>query len=1023
MTISGTPTASGPFTYTVTLTGGCAVVTTTGTITVTVLPTATISYAGSPFCTSLVGTRSVTLNGTGAYNGGIYSSTSGLTINTATGDITPSSSTPGTYTVTYTIPPSGGCGSIPVTTSVTVTAAPSATINYVGSPFCSTVNTAQSVTLVGTPGGTYSAVPGGLSLNPVTGDITPSTSAAGTYTVSYSIPATGGCNLFATTTNVTITDLPTATINYLGNPFCKSIAGVQSVTLSGTGAYIGGTYGSSAGLTINPATGDITPGTSTAGTYIVTYLIPASGGCAAVPVTASVTITAVPTASILYAGNPFCKSIGTAQPVTLTGTGAYTGGTYSSAAGLAINPATGDITPGTSTAGTFTVTYTIPASGGCGSVPVTTSVTITDVPTASINYSGSPFCTSTVTPQSVTLSGTGAYTGGTYSSVPAGLTLNILTGDITPGSSTAGTYTVTYTIPASGGCTSIPVTASVTITALPVATFSYTGTPYCSSAANPLPTFSGGGVAGIFSSTAGLSFVSTSTGQVSAGTSTPGLYIVTNTIAAAGGCAVVTSSSPITITEVPTATISYAGNPFCKSIGTAQPVTLTGTGNYTGGAYNSTPGLTINAATGEITPGSSTAGTYTVTYIIPASSGCASVPVTTTVTITAIPSATINYAGTPYCNSIGAGQAVTLTGTSGGSYSSLPGGLSLNPVTGAINPGLSVAGTYTVTYTIAPAGGCGVFTTTTPVTITDLSVATFSYTGTPYCSDGVDPLPTYGGGGVAGVFSSTAGLIFVSTATGEIDLSASIAGTYTVTNTIAPAGGCGVVISSNTITITTLPTATISYTGSPWCNNSPVQNVTLTGTPGGTYSTSPAGLSINTVTGDITPGTSTPGSYTVTYTIIPSGGCGIVTATTNITVISAPVVSITDPAAICAAATADLTAAAVTAGSTAGLTFTYWTDASATTAYATPATATAGIYYIKGSDPVTGCNDIKPVTVSLNPAITVTTTQVNVACFGGTTGSATAIASGGTGFILIRGTLYLFRQQQQLQGLQQVLIL
>ena len=46
------------------------------------------------------------------------------------------------------------------------------------------------------------------------------------------------------------------------------------------------------------------------------------------------------------------------------------------------------------------------------------------------------------------------------------------------------------------------------------ATFSYTGTPYCQNAANPSPTFSGGGVAGTFSSTVGLVFVSTSTGQI-----------------------------------------------------------------------------------------------------------------------------------------------------------------------------------------------------------------------------------------------------------------------------------------------------------------------------------------------------------------------------------------------------------------------------------------------------------------------------------------------------------------------------
>ena len=43
--------------------------------------------------------------------------------------------------------------------------------------------------------------------------------------------------------------------------------------------------------------------------------------------------------------------------------------------------------------------------------------------------------------------------------------------------STAGTYTVTYTMAAAGGCAARQQLTSVTITALPVATFSYTGTP------------------------------------------------------------------------------------------------------------------------------------------------------------------------------------------------------------------------------------------------------------------------------------------------------------------------------------------------------------------------------------------------------------------------------------------------------------------------------------------------------------------------------------------------------------------
>ena len=65
----------------------------------------------------------------------------------------------------------------------------------------------------------------------------------------------------------------------------------------------------------------------------------------------------------------------------------------------------------------------------------------------------------------------------------------------------------------------------------------------------PLLTYSGGGIAGTFSSTAGLVFVNTATGQVNISASTPGSYTVTNTIAASGGCSVVTATSPIVITS------------------------------------------------------------------------------------------------------------------------------------------------------------------------------------------------------------------------------------------------------------------------------------------------------------------------------------------------------------------------------------------------------------------------------------------------------------------------------------------
>ena len=93
------------------------------------------------------------------------------------------------------------------------------------------------------------------------------------------------------------------------------------------------------------------------------------------------------TASISYSGSPFCKTL-VSVPATLSGTGAFLSGTYTSDAGLSINAVTGIINPGLSTAGTYTVTYTIPASGGCPEVITTTSVVILPSPTASISADG-----------------------------------------------------------------------------------------------------------------------------------------------------------------------------------------------------------------------------------------------------------------------------------------------------------------------------------------------------------------------------------------------------------------------------------------------------------------------------------------------------------------------------------------------------------------------------------------------------------------------------------------------------------
>ncbi len=950
-------------TYTVSNTflasGGCPLVNATSDITITTLPTASISYSGAPFCSSVSVAQDVTL--TGSTGGSFTVSPEGLNISGTTGAVTPSASTAGAYTVSYTIAAANGCAQVQATAPVTVTSLPAATISYAGTPYCISIVASQSVTHTGSAGGTYTASPEGLSINPSTGAIAPGSSTAGAYTVTYTIAAAGGCSDVTATTPVTITPLQDASFSYGSSTYCSSgtnptpaITGVSGGTFtstpaglvmnSGTGvitlatssynlytvtyttpgpcpnthsvtvtissqpvAFFGytgtpycsnsenplptftlggsaGSFTSTSGLVFaSSSTGEVNISLSTPGTYTVTNTIVAAGGCAEASSTNSIIINALPVATISYAGTPFCKTLSAGQAVTRTGA---IGGTYSStpSTGLSIDPSTGAITPSASTAGTYTVTYTIAAANGCGVVTTTTSVKITALPVATITYGGSPFCKTLSTAQTVTQTGT---VGGTYTASPSGLSLNASSGAIIPSTSTSGAYTVTYTIASADGCAQVTATASVTITTLPIASFNYSATPYCKNSENPSPVFTGGGVAGTFSSTAGLVFVSTATGQVDLAASTAGTYAVTNTISAAGGCAQVTSTSDITITTLPSATIGYTASPYCISLSTAQTVTRTGT---SGGTYSASPaGLTIDASTGSVTPSTSAAGPYTVTYTNAAAGGCPQVTTTALVTITPLQNAGFSYANASYCQS-GTNPSPSITGVSGGIFTASPSGLSINGSSGLINLATSSLNTYTVTYTTP--GPCP-NSSTFSITVFAPPVATFSYTGTPYCSNGTNPSPAFSGGGVAGIFSSTAGLVFVSAATGQVNIASSSASTYTVTNTIVAANGCAQVVATSPFTITALPVATISYSGTPFCKTlSTAQVVNLTGTTGGTYTATPAGLSIDASTGGITPSTSTAGSYTVTYTIAAANGCSQVTTTTSVTITTLPTATI-----------------------------------------------------------------------------------------------------------------------------------
>ena len=151
-----------------------------------------------------------------------------------------------------------------------------------------------------------------------------------------------------------------------------------------------------------------------------------------------------------------------------------------------------------------------------------------------------------------------------------------------------------------------------------------------------------------------------------------------------------------------------------------------------------------------------------------------------------------------------------------------------------------------------------------------------------------------------------------------------------------------------------------------------------------------------------------PGTYT--FAVTNSVGCtSLPTADVVINARpGAPVVVINNPPTICENETTDLTAPAVTAGSDANLTFTYWTDAAATTAYATPAAAPAGTYYIMGTS-TAGYYTIRPVIVTADeiPVANAGTDQTLDYLFGATLNAD--IPEIGTGiWALVSGTGDLF---------------
>ncbi len=111
-----------------------------------------------------------------------------------------------------------------------------------------------------------------------------------------------------------------------------------------------------------------------------------------------------------------------------------------------------------------------------------------------------------------------------------------------------------------------------------------------------------------------------------------------------------------------------------------------------------------------------------------------------------------------------------------------------------------------------------------------------------------------------------------------------------------------------------------------------------------------------------------------------SGGCPAF-ATTTLTDPVGPTLVVTDPSAVCAPETIDITDPAITAGSDAG-TLTYWQDALATVSEPSPTSVSGSLYYIVLDDGT--CTDTAAVNVTVNAQPSLVITDPAPVCVPGT---------------------------------------
>ena len=401
--------------------------------------------------------------------------------------------------------------------------------------------------------------------------------------------------------------------------------------------------------------------------------------------------------------------------------------------------------------------------------------------------------------------------------------------------------------------------------------------------------------------------------------------------------------------------------------GTATVTVLTGSPNFTyswSNTSNTVTASTANTITGLV------AGTYSVTVTqASGSTSVTSVTVTQPITVTA----TANAAQNVSCNGGANGIAIATGGGTGGIIYTWNNG----PTT-ATNSGIG-AGSYTVT--VKDANNC---TATSVVTLTDppLLDLNSSVTTNVSCFGGTNGSATATGFGGTPTLSYTWNPGNLSGAT-QLNLPANV---YIVQ--VTDANGCTKTTTVNITQPAAALSATTSVNNNVLCFGASTGSASVVGAGGTTnysYLWTPTGSTGTTISG------LTAGTYVVAIT--DANNC----STTSSVVITQPLSAITATATKVDAScnTASGSATAIGNGGTGAYTYT-WSNGGAT---GTINNIFSGSYVATVTDG-NGCTATTTATVSDVGAATITLQgQQDNICFGGSIGSATVTATGGTGLL------------------------